>query len=190
LKNGGRVFAGQRDETFYIDLGATFDTLHFRAPPILSPEDDADDFKNPFGNDMFSGFNVNTIALEVPISELSEVIGLYASTSRPKKEIHKSNGRIEGEGDFVQVARMGNPLVNELIIGTGMKDRWNARDPKEESSSWISISIRDWSRSSISRSAAIFPPPIAPIWWLLSSNIPAKTPPAAATPTAVPSYCA
>ncbi len=116
LSNGGRVFAGQRDETFYIDLGATFDTLNFRAPaPILNADQDANDFANPFGNDMFSGFNVNTIALEIPISELSEVIGMYASTSRGQ-----------------QAARMGNPLVNELIIGTGMKDRWNAEDPKRE----------------------------------------------------------
>ncbi|MGH8471049.1 MAG: DUF4331 domain-containing protein [Gammaproteobacteria bacterium] len=133
LSNGGRVFAGQRDETFYIDLGATFDTLNFRAPaPILNDDQDANDFANPFGNDMFSGFNVNTIALEIPISELSDVIGMYASTSRPKTEIHKTNGTVKGAGDFVQVARMGNPLVNELIIGTGMKDRWNARDPKNE----------------------------------------------------------
>lgn len=130
LSNGGRVFAGQRDETFYIDLGATFDTLNFRAPPILSDEQDANDFANPLGNDMFSGFNVNTIALEIPISELSPVIGMYASTSRPKTEIHKTNGTVNGKGDFVQVARMGNPLVNELIIGTGMKDRWNDPLPR------------------------------------------------------------
>jgi hypothetical protein len=51
LKNGGRVFAGQRGETFYIDLGATFDTLNFRAAPILTAAQDADDFHNPFGVD-------------------------------------------------------------------------------------------------------------------------------------------
>ncbi|MCI0667904.1 MAG: DUF4331 domain-containing protein [Methylococcaceae bacterium] len=133
LSNGGRVFAGQRDETFYIDLGATFDTLNFRAaPPILSPAQDASDFVNPFGNDMFSGFNVNTIAIEIPASELGPMIGMYASTSRPRLEIHKAGGGVGGIGNFVQVARMGNPLVNELIIGTGRKDRWNATDPKTE----------------------------------------------------------
>jgi hypothetical protein len=121
LANGGKVFAGQRDETFYIDLGATFDTLNFRsAAPILSATQDGDDTTNPFGNDMFSGFNVNSIALEVPIAAITDnpnaVIGMYASTSRKGK----------------QVARMGNPLVNELIIGTGQKDRWNATDPKDE----------------------------------------------------------
>ena len=68
LANGGRVFAGQRDETFYIDLGATFDTVNLRrTPPILNASEDADDTTNPFGVDTFSGFNVNTIALEIPI---------------------------------------------------------------------------------------------------------------------------
>ena len=86
LNNGGRIFAGQRDETFYIDLGATFDTFNFRAPPILDPLQDSNDQDNPFGNDMLSGFNVNSIAIEVPISELTTdpnaQIGVYASTSR------------------------------------------------------------------------------------------------------------
>ncbi len=67
LANGGKVFAGQRDETFYIDLGATFDTLNLRrTPPVLSPAEDANDAANPFGNDMLSGFNISTIAIEVP----------------------------------------------------------------------------------------------------------------------------
>ena len=138
LTNGGRVFTGQRDETFYFDLGATFDTLNFRAAaPILADADDGNDGANPFGNDMFSGFNINTIALEVPISELvpdesNGFIGMYASTSRRRTEIHRPDGKVKAKGNFVQVARMANPLVNELIIGTGMKDRWNAQDPKLE----------------------------------------------------------
>lgn len=136
LNNGGRVFAGQRDETFYIDLGATFDTLNFRAPPILSAEQDANDSVNPFGNDMFSGFNINTIAIEVPITDLTNdpkaVIGMYASTSRPRVKVLTEDGTSRTGGDLVQVARMGNPLVNELIIGTGQKDRWNATDPEDE----------------------------------------------------------
>ena len=134
LANGGRVFAGQRDETFYIDLGATFDTLNFRKPPILTTADDANDAANPFGNDMFSGFNVNTIAIEVPISEVASnpeqpIIGMYASTSRPRYKQYTANGAGKTSGEFVQVSRMGNPLVNEVIIGTGDKDRWNATKP-------------------------------------------------------------
>lgn len=136
LTNGGRVFAGQRDETFYIDLGATFDTLNFRAPPILDNGQDGNDGVNPFGNDMFSGFNVNTIAIEVPITEITgdpgAVIGMYASTSRRQVKVLRRNGDNRTAGANVQVARMANPLVNELIIGTGKKDRWNATDPSRE----------------------------------------------------------
>lgn len=142
LKNGGRVFAGQRDETFYIDLGGTFDTLNLHISPILSPADDANDgiLVNAPGSrvaDTFSGFNVNTIALEIPISELmgpnnNKTIGAYATTSRPKVTVIKKDGERDTSGRFVQVARMGNPLVNELLIATNMKDKWNAADAEDE----------------------------------------------------------
>ncbi|MGH7235846.1 MAG: DUF4331 domain-containing protein [Nitrospiraceae bacterium] len=147
LSNGGWVFAGQRDETFYIDLGAVFDTLNLRGSPILTTAADANDNANPFGNDAFSGFNINTIAIAVPISELTDnpnaVIGMYASTSRQKitrrtepkgdrDDDDDDDDLTRGSGKFIQVARMANPLVNELIIGTVDKDRWNATDPKDE----------------------------------------------------------
>lgn len=142
LKNGGRVFAGQRDETFYIDLGGTFDTLNLHISPILSAADDANDaiIVGAPGSgtaDTFSGFNVNTIALEIPISELAGpngnlVIGAYASTSRPKVTVIKKDGERQNSNRFVQVARMGNPLVNELIIATNMKDKWNATYAEDE----------------------------------------------------------
>ena len=142
LKNGGRVFAGQRDETFYIDLGGTFDTLNLHISPILSDADDANDaviVGAPAAGtaDTFSGFNVNTIALEIPISELigpngNKVLGAYASTSRPKVSVIKKNGDRDNSTRFVQVARMGNPLVNELVIPTNMKDKWNATDAEDE----------------------------------------------------------
>jgi hypothetical protein len=137
LPNGGKVFAGQSDETFYIDLGAVFDTVNLRRPlPVLSPAEDADDTRNPYGNDSFSGFNVSTIAIEVPISAITSnpnaVVGMYASTSRQQLKLL---GPISGPlntGPFVQVSRMANPLVNELVIGTGQKDEWNATEPEKE----------------------------------------------------------
>ena len=139
LANGGKVFAGQRDETFYIDLGATFDTLNLRrTPPVLTALEDADDNQNAFGTDMLSGFNVNTIAIEVPISSVTAnpngFIGAYASTSRHKVRVLRdaqSNDPVES-GPQVQMSRMANPLVNEVIIGTGSKDRWNTTDPDAE----------------------------------------------------------
>ncbi|RPI31474.1 MAG: DUF4331 domain-containing protein [Chloroflexota bacterium] len=122
-----RVFAGQRDDPFYIDLGAVFDTINLRAP----------------GTDMLSGFNVHTIALEVPASMLTRdgldpdeteqpVLGAYASTSRPRVTVLRNyEGESSSEG-WVQVQRLANPLVNEAIIGTEDKDRWNAKHPSQE----------------------------------------------------------
>jgi Domain of unknown function (DUF4331) len=130
LGNGVRVFAGQRDDPFFIDLGAAFDTLNLRSP----------------ATDMLSGFNVNTIALELPASMLTRDrqspaqtnhpwLGAYASTSRPKVTVlgGRGEGRWHHARRFVQVQRLANPLVNELIIGTKDKDRWNALDPEQES---------------------------------------------------------
>jgi hypothetical protein len=132
LDDGGRVFAGQRDDPFYIDLGAIFDTLNLRNP----------------GVDMLSGFNVHSIALEVPAAWLTEdeqgpgetespVIGGYASTSRRSTTVlrdpdDENEDRKQAEGDWVQVQRLANPLVNEVIIGTEDKDRWNSLDPSRE----------------------------------------------------------
>jgi hypothetical protein len=135
LGSGVRVFAGQRQDPFSIDLGGVFDTFNFRRPvPALTPAEDANDNVNPFGVDMLSGFNVHTIALELPrmmISEGSSVIGGYASTSRPSARVDDDRVSHDG-GGLTQVQRLANPLINETIIGTEDKDRWNAREPHRE----------------------------------------------------------
>jgi len=137
---GIRVFAGQRAETFYIDLGAVFDTLNLRRylPLLTGPGEDADNV-NPYGVNRFSGANVSTIAIEIPITRLTgdgkpaastanPVIGMYASTAR---QMGGGKGKRQG-GQWIQVSRMGNPLVNELIINTPSKDAWNAAEPEME----------------------------------------------------------
>src|SRR5262249_29533747 len=140
---GIRVFAGQRAETFYIDLGAVFDTLNLRRYlPLLSAAEDTGNV-NPFGINRFSGFNVNTIAIELPIRRITRdgqsatntgtpVIGIYASTSRQKVKVINESAVAKTSGPPVQVSRMANPLVNELIITTPFKDRWNAAEPEDE----------------------------------------------------------
>ena len=140
-----RVFAGQRAETFYIDLGAVFDTVNLRRPvPALTQAEDADDSVDPFGVNRFSGFNIHTIAIELPISRITSdrkaatatktpIIGVYASTSRQSTRELQSKGRTKNSGQFVQVARMANPLVNELIINTPSKDFWNRTEPQRRS---------------------------------------------------------
>ncbi|WP_447968533.1 DUF4331 domain-containing protein [Nitrospira sp. M1] len=142
--SGIRVFAGQRAETFYIDLGAIFDTVNVRRPvPALTADEDANDAANPFGINRFSGFNINSIAIEIPIERIlkgstskgkpnKSLIGMYASTSKKQIKILRNNGKSINVGKFVQVSRMANPLVNELIIDTPSKDKWNAADPEDE----------------------------------------------------------
>ncbi len=137
LPNGISVFAGQRDDPFYIDLGGLFDTLNLGLSPlpIETNAQDANDGANAFGVDMLSGFNVQEIALEIPASMLTAdgkgaadtqtpLLGGVAATYRP---LFTSRGRGEG-GQIQQVERLANPLVNEVIIGTPDKDAWNAVD--------------------------------------------------------------
>jgi len=144
LDNGMRIFAGQRQDPFYIDLGGVFDTLNLRRdPPVLTPGEDANDNVNPFGIDHLAGFNVSTIALEVPVSMLTRdgkgpgataqpKLGAYASTSRQKVRVLRPEHDAVNAGRWVQVQRLANPLVNEAIIGTIDKDEWNATEPEDE----------------------------------------------------------
>jgi hypothetical protein len=151
LDHGILAFAGTTDDAFYIDLGAAFDSLNFRVipgptstgiPAVLSDQQDAADLR--FVADEVAGYNVNTIALQVPISLLTRkgdqpsaesrdaTIGTYGSTSRRRIELRQPTKPIKGKGGFAQVQRMGNPLFNELIIGTGFKDLWSRSEPKDD----------------------------------------------------------
>ena len=146
IAQGVRVFAGTTDDPFYIDLGAAFDSLNFRAAAgggVLSAAQDATDTTNFAANDV-AGFNVNTIALEVPIALLTSdgqmhgandpkaVLGTYGTTSRRAITVRRVLDPLPETADagpFRQVQRMGNPLINELIIGTGSKDRFSMDSP-------------------------------------------------------------
>jgi hypothetical protein len=146
LGDGVKVFAGTTDDAFYIDLGATFDSLNFRMAVgggVLSSAQDADDNTN-FAADDVAGFNVNTIAIEVPIALLTKdgrkhsanerraVLGTYGSTSRQAVTVRRSPKDAVNSGRWRQVQRMGNPLINELIIGLGSKDRFSMDDPEND----------------------------------------------------------
>jgi uncharacterized protein DUF4331 len=143
LDDGSRVFAGQRDDPFYVDLGSIFDLAGLR--PFNSLH--LIPLPNAAGVDNVDGFNTHTIALQVPIQNLTRnhklpagasdpngVIGIYANASRQSIRIHNSQSTIfnldrQTHGRFVQVSRLGNPLINEVIIPLGKKDFWNASDP-------------------------------------------------------------
>jgi len=145
LPSGVRVWAGTADDPFFIDLGAAFDSLNFRSGvgPVLSSSIDADDTHN-YAPDAVGGYNVNSIVLEVPIAMLTvdgklhpatdkqAVIGTYGSTSRHQITVRRSPNPEENLGGYFQVNREGNPLINELIIGTGHKDRFSMDDPKND----------------------------------------------------------
>jgi hypothetical protein len=142
-----KVFAGTVDDPFYIDLGAAFDSLNFRdtgsgVPGVLTPAQDMRDNEN-FAPDTVKGYNVNTIAIEVPISLLTRsgryeppsspdaVIGTYGQTSR-LRPVGQGEPPTTARGAFRNIQRMGNPLINELIIGTGSKDRFSMGEPKDD----------------------------------------------------------
>jgi hypothetical protein len=146
LKDNIRVFAGTVDDPFFVDLGAAFDSLNFRmgVGGILSPSVDADDTHN-YAPDTVAGYNVNSIVVEVPISMLTvdgklhkagekqAVLGTYGSTSRARITVRRNAGTSANSGQWVQVNREGNPLINELIIGTGSKDTFSTSDPVSDS---------------------------------------------------------
>jgi Domain of unknown function (DUF4331) len=147
IGDGIKVFAGQRGDPFYIDLGGVFDTFNLRRlPPLLTPAEDANDNVNPFGIDSIGSLNVQTIALEVPASMLTKDrkgadetskpnLGAYASTTQPVISVHGDDDKHFshfGDGRD-QIQRLANPLINEAIIGTEDKDRWNTLEPHRES---------------------------------------------------------
>jgi hypothetical protein len=138
LGDGVRAWAGTASDPFYIDLGATFDSVNYRSGvgPVLSAAVDADDTHN-YAPDSVGGFNVNSIVLEVPIAMLTvdgmkhpasdkrAVIGTYGSTARQEITVRSSPNTDQNLGAYQQVNREGNSLINELIIGTGFKNRFS-----------------------------------------------------------------
>jgi hypothetical protein len=120
LDGGYRSFAGQRDDGFYADIQSIFDLdLTFGGP------------NKPF--DSQGGFNVHTMVLEIPLSDIGgdhQVVGVYATTSRKTFSIDKDDDDHGGQnGRFVQVGRQGNPLFNEGLVAVQDKDRYNQTDP-------------------------------------------------------------
>jgi hypothetical protein len=129
LPDGTLVFAGQRDDPFYVDLGSAFDLLGLRpfnalhAFPLVSTP----------GVDGLAGYNVHSIALQLPAGVVGQApfdtLGVYATASRPRVTVRRTDGTQEHRGEDVQVSRLGNPLVNEVLIPLGKKDLWNSSDP-------------------------------------------------------------
>ena len=141
LKGGGKVFTGQRAEGFYVDLGAIFDlgtlrpvhNLHLSKMPASG------------GINATKAKNIHTIAIQVPKDDLTKggysasdatdqrsTIGVYATASRQASRIYNGDGTVQASGPWVQVSRLGNPLVNEVLNPLGQKDKFNASSPVDD----------------------------------------------------------
>jgi hypothetical protein len=133
LPGGIKVFAGQRDDPFYVDLGSIFDLAGLRPfnPFHLIPLGTAP------GVDALTNYNTHSIEIQVPISQLAQApnknVGIYATASRQKATILRNDGTKDGYGRWVQVSRLGNPLINEVVIPLGKKDYWNRSEPSNDS---------------------------------------------------------
>jgi hypothetical protein len=118
LNDGYRAFAGQRDDGFYADVQAVFDLLKLRGPGQAV--------------DSQGGFNVHTMSLNIPVEEIGgdrQIVGVWATTSRQRVTILSTALDPIKSGDFVQVARQGNPLFNEGLVAIKDKDLYSRTSP-------------------------------------------------------------
>jgi hypothetical protein len=129
-----RVFAGQRAEEFYVDLGSIFDLGNLRPLQEANVYGKAAGLKSAPGVNATNRLNVHSIALQVPISELTvsghPTIGVWTTASRQRARVLGSeDGERFSSGPHTQVSRLGNPLFNEVLVPLGKKDYWNTQKP-------------------------------------------------------------
>ena len=117
LSDGSKVFAGERDDPFFVDLGGVFDLLTIRKLPGDLGE----------GVDGLRGFNTMSIAIQVPITLLTKDGKTASTTKYPILGVYTTTER-----DGKRVSRLGAPLVNEVVIPLKDKDKWNKSDPKDD----------------------------------------------------------
>jgi hypothetical protein len=135
LRGGGRVFAGQRDDPFFIDLTVPFDALNFRVATG----------NQGGGVDDVAGYSTHSVVLQVPEAKVTRnrravsgpdasnaVIGVWSSTERRRLEVTNSSRQRARRNPWVQVSRLGNPLINEVVIPLGKKDQFNRTKPHED----------------------------------------------------------
>ncbi len=138
LGGGVTVFAGQRAEGFYVDLGSIFDLADLRPFENLHAQYGLNVFSGPAaGVNATDQLNVHSIAIQVPISSVIRpghpTIGVWTTASRQRVRLWDAdNGENVNSGPFRQVSRLGNPLVNEVLIPLGRKDLWNSLPPSDD----------------------------------------------------------
>jgi hypothetical protein len=134
LRDGTKVFVGQRDDPFFVDLGATFDGINVRMGTGNQGQ----------GKDDFAGMNTSSVALQLPErlvtrdrrpvsgpNDRHAVVGVWSTTERRRLQVTNRDTR-RNRGRFVQVSRLANPLVNEVVIPLGRKDQFNRTTPNRD----------------------------------------------------------
>jgi hypothetical protein len=142
LRDGTKVFVGQRDDPFFVDLGATFDGINVRKLTGNQGE----------GKDDLSGLNVHSTVLQVPerlvtrnhravagADAANAVVGVWSTTERRRLQV---SGRNSSRGRFVQVSRLGNPLINEVVIPLGKKDKFNRTTPDRDAALYGKFAVK------------------------------------------------
>jgi hypothetical protein len=143
LHGGVKVFAGQRAEGFYVDLGAIFDLGDLRPFENLHAQYGMNVFSSAAaGVNATAQLNVHSIAIQVPtgdllghgphgkVTERGSVIGVWTTASRQAAQVWDAAASSSvGSGPYRQVSRLGNPLINEVLIPLGQKDYWNTQPP-------------------------------------------------------------
>jgi hypothetical protein len=140
LSDGTKVFVGQRDDPFFVDLGATFDGINVRKLTGNQGE----------GRDDLSGMNVHSTVLQLPERLVTNdrravsgpdaenaVVGVWSTTERKRLQVTNRYTQAVAKkkatrGKYVQVSRLGNPLVNEVVIPLGKKDQFNRTTPDRD----------------------------------------------------------
>src|SRR4051812_37305469 len=141
VKGGGKTFVGPADDPFFVDLGAVFDGINIDKPgrPNIGLGNQGG------GKDDVSSYNTHAFVLQVPEAQVTRdgksvkdmkssnaVVGVWASTERQRIKVRRHHGKGHLKRHWVQVSRLGNPLINEVVIPIGKKDKFNRTSPADD----------------------------------------------------------
>jgi Domain of unknown function (DUF4331) len=145
LANGVRTFVGPADDPFFIDLATIFDGINIDKPgrPAIGLGNQGG------GKDDVAGYNTHAFALQVPESDVTRnrrsvsgpgasnaVVGVWTTTERKQVRVLRHKGKRRARQRWVQVSRLGNPLINEVIIPIGLKDKYNRTSPANDAANF------------------------------------------------------
>jgi hypothetical protein len=146
IAGGGKTFVGPADDPFFVDLGAIFDGINIDKPgrPNIGLGNQGG------GKDDVAGYNTHAFVLQVPEAQVTRdgkavsgagaknaVIGVWATTERRRIAVRRGhNGKARAHAKWVQVSRLGNPLINEVVIPIGQKDRFNRTEPADDAANF------------------------------------------------------